>query len=55
MREVRRLEIADAWWLEVAAESKRLEQASRLAASDPSEPQAEEQVKGSDAADLTES
>lgn len=55
MREVRRLEIADTWWLEVAAESKRLEQASRRAASDAAVPQAEEQVKASDAADLTES
>ena len=54
LREIRRLEIADHWWLEVEAENRRLERAVKQA-----EPEAESQHTDrsgadQDAADLTE-
>lgn len=55
LREIRRLEVADPWWLEVEAESRRLERvaAQTGSESEPSETSATEDRAEQDAADLT--
>lgn len=58
LREIRRLEIADHWWLEVDAEDRRLERATKLAEAERAGPEGDRSEQeagepGEDAADLT--